>query len=394
MLKQMKQTGNLKSILLKGVQEGSTIVVNKEHITGISSNMEVENVEQVFDLQGARLFAGFIDVHNHGAIGIDCNDASADALHEVSKFLAKNGVTAWLPTLVPDSIENYQKSIDAIDELMETQDRREPAARVLGVHYEGPFVSEKQCGALRTRYFKDFAKGDETDSLPKLKTADARHLITVAPEIPGGIALIKELKRRDWIVSIGHTRAEVETLDAASAAGARHLTHFFNAMTGLHHRNVGVVGWALTKEEMGFDIIADGVHVHPKMLEFAIKTKGPEKVTLISDSVSPTGLGNGDFEIWGEKISVVTGKTQNERGSIAGSVITVLEAVKNLLMLGFSPADVSQMASANPAKLLGIENEIGTIEVGKRADLVAIDDEGNVKLTIIGGKIAHSRKIN
>ena len=378
---------NARVVVPDNLLENASVAISGNKISGI--NQSENNFNETTDLQGARLFAGFIDVHNHGAVGVDANDADADGLHQVSMFLAKNGVTAWLPTLVPDSIESYQKSIDAIDELMETQDAREPAARVLGVHYEGPFVSEKQCGALRVQFFKDFAKGNELNSLPKLKAENAPHLITLAPEIRGGIELIKELTAKGWIVSIGHTRAEVETLDAACRAGARHLTHFFNAMTGLHHRNVGVVGWALTEEKMGFDIIADGVHVHPKIVELAVKTKGYQKVTLISDSVAPTGLGDGDFEIWGEKISVVNGKTQNERGSIAGSVITVLDAVKNLLALGFSAGEVSKMASLNPARLLKLEKELGSIEIGRRADLVAIDPNGEVKMTLVGGRIAY-----
>ncbi len=378
-------------ILPIGEVKNHSAEINGNHLSAIDGEAEASMAEQIFDLRGTTLFAGFVDVHNHGAVGIDCNAADADGLHEVSKFLAKNGVTSWLPTLVPDSNESYQKSIDAIDELMKTQDAREPAARVLGVHYEGPFVSDKQCGALRVKYFKDFAKGDELNSLPKLKTKNARHLITLAPEIRGGIELVKELAARGWIVSIGHTRAEVETLDAACAAGARHLTHFFNAMTGLHHRTLGVAGWALTKKEMGFDIIADGVHVHPKIVELAVKNKGCEKVTLISDSVSPTGLGDGDFEIWGEKISVVKGKTQNERGSIAGSVITILDAVNNLRSDGFAVNEVSRMASLNPARLLRMEKELGSIEIGKRADLVAIDRNGEVKMTLVGGRIAYSK---
>ena len=158
-------------------------------------------------------------------------------------------------------------------------------------------------------------------------------------------------------------------------------------MTGLHHRETGVVGWALTNSDVTFDIIADGVHVAAPMLKFAVESKGADKVSLVSDSVAPTGLGDGDFELWGEKISVVNGKTQNERGSIAGSVITMLDAVKQMRELGFSSSEVSRMVSANPARLLGIEKTHGTIELGKRADLVALDEKGNVKLTIIGGKV-------
>jgi N-acetylglucosamine-6-phosphate deacetylase len=221
--------------------------------------------------------------------------------------------------------------------------------------------------------------------LPKL--AGGIHFTTLAPEIAGGIELIRELIRQNWIVSIGHTKADFETLTEAFTAGANHLTHFFNAMTGIHHRDMGVAGWALTNKDVTFDIIADGIHVHPTMLKFAAQIKSSDKVTLISDAVAPTGLGDGDYEIWGEKISVAGGKTQNERGSIAGSVITMLDAVKLMLSLGFTHSEVSKMASANPAKLLGIEKTYGSIETGKRADLVALDKKGNVKLVLVGGKI-------
>ncbi len=158
-------------------------------------------------------------------------------------------------------------------------------------------------------------------------------------------------------------------------------------MTGLHHRDVGVVGWALTKDEVTFDIIADGVHVAAPILKIGVESKGTDKVSLISDSVAPTGLGDGNFDLWNEKISVVNGKTQNERGNITGSVITMLDAVKMVRELGFSESEASRMASANPARLLGIEKNHGSIEVGKRADLVAVDEQGNVNLTLIGGKI-------
>jgi len=165
------------------------------------------------------------------------------------------------------------------------------------------------------------------------------------------------------------------------------MTHFFNAMTGVHHRELGVAGWGLANNEVTFDIIADGIHVHPKMLGVACRPKTPDKVSLISDSVAPTGLGNGEYELWGEKITVREGRTQNERGSIAGSVITMNDAVKTMRSIGFSNVDLAKMASTNPAKLLGIDDERGTIEIGKRADLVGIDVEGNIAFTMIGGKI-------
>jgi len=363
------------------------VLIYKGQISKILDDNQIGSA-QIIDLNGLLLFAGFVDIHNHGAVGVDVNSATADDLRKVSKFLASKGVTAWLPTFVPDSTENYQKVIGAIDEVMQTQDleESEPVARILGVHYEGVFAKEKMCGALRPEFFKTYKNGDEINQIPKLK--NGIHFTTLAPEVENGIELIKNLVRQNWIVSIGHTNADFQTLEKAFDAGAKHLTHFFNAMTGLHHRDVGVVGWALTKENTTFDIIADGVHVHPQMLEFACRTKSPENVSLVSDSVAPTGLGDGDFEIWGEKISVTNGKTRNERGSIAGSVITMLDAVKRMLALGFSDSEVSKMASLNPARLLGVEKTYGSIEVGKRADLVALDNDGNVKFVMIGGKIA------
>jgi N-acetylglucosamine-6-phosphate deacetylase len=302
----------------------------------------------------------------------------------MAKFLATKGVTSWLPTLVPDSDENYARTISNIDRLMEIQEGK-PVAQVVGVHYEGAFANEKMCGALRPQYFKKYPT-NQLSELPRLKRGV--HVTTFAPEVEGGIELTKDLVRNGWVASIGHTKADVDTLNKAFKAGASHLTHFYNAMTGMHHRDIGVVGWALTNPDVSFDIIADGIHVDPRMLEFACRTKGPDRVSLISDAVAPAGLGDGEYEIWGEKVTVENGRTENERGSIAGSVVTMLDVVKGMLSIRFTRSEVSRMASLNPAKLIGLAQSRGSIEVGKRADLVALDSNGDVKLTIIGGRVA------
>ena len=335
------------------------------------------------DYSGKTLLPGFIDIHNHGAIGIDVNEADVSGLFKVAGFLAANGVTAWLPTLVPDSDENYRRVIDAIDELMEMQVGM-PVAQAVGVHYEGVFANQSMCGALRPEYFKKYT-GREIDDLRRLRKGV--HMTTVAPEVEGGIELIRDLVERGWIVSIGHTNACPDVLDKAFEAGARHMTHFFNAMSGLHHRDLGAVGWGLSNDEVTFDIIADGVHVDPKILAVACRSKGVEKVSLISDSVAQTGLGDGEYTLWGGKVSVIAGRTQNEEGTIAGSVSTVLKGAKLLRELGFNNEEIAQMTSRNPARLLGLDADRGTIEIGKRADLVALDNEGNVEFTMVGGTI-------
>ena len=391
---------NARIVLPEQIAETSSLLIESGRIAHIrdSHSDQFSKTGSVLDCDGLTLYPGFIDVHIHGADGVDTMAASAGNLCEVSEFLARKGVTAWMPTLVPAADAEYAQAIreieqavaqtsvcDSFDGNSDHKLKSVPPARVLGVHYEGPFVNNEQCGALHREYFRTFKDASDLDSLPKIKLAGARHLMTLAPEIEGGIELIKELRRRGWIVSLGHTRAQTDVLDQALQAGARHMTHFMNAMTPLHHRAPGPVGWGLIHDEVTCDVIADGVHLDPSILKLILRSKTAERVSLISDAVAPTGLGDGEYEIWGETIRVENGRTQNARGSIAGSVITMLDAVQLMLSLGVSESEGARMASLNPARLLGIDDDCGSIQEGKRADLVALDRNGNVQLTIIGG---------
>jgi len=375
-----------------GVSDGVNVLIDGAHIESFANKSGAEDAADpaVIDLRGSTLYPGFIDVHIHGAVGVDTMEAGADDLHRVAVFLAREGVTAWLPTLVPAPVEDYLHAVASIENLLAAQDERATpaAARALGLHYEGPFINSAQCGALRPPYFRTYSQPEDMSALPVVAAFRSIRMITVAPEIEGGIDLVRELKARGWVVSIGHTRADIETLDRASAAGARHMTHFFNAMSPLHQRTPGPVGWGLLSDDVTCDIIADGHHVAPLMLQLALRCKTAQRLTLISDAVAPAGQGDGHFRIWGETIKVVGGRTENERGSIAGSVSTMRDGVRQMLALGVAPSDVARMASANPARLLGIAESYGTIEVGKRADLAALDADGNVRLTLIGGRVA------
>jgi len=410
-------------VLPERTAELASVLIEDGRIARIvdSSSDEAVKPDSVIDLHGRTLFPGFIDVHIHGAVGVDAMEAGADDLCRVSEFLASAGVTAWLPTLVPARQAQYESAVRAISDLMGQQDweRGRPAlttsapdlpskdrnslnanelqagrlrSQLFGVHYEGPFVNSEQCGALHREHFRTFKNVTDVDALPTINHKSAIHMMTLAPEIDGGIDLIKELKKRNWIVSIGHTRATTDILDQALAAGARHMTHFMNAMTPLHHRAPGPVGWGLLRDEITCDVIADGVHLDPAILKLIVRNKSPERISLISDAIAAAGLGDGVYEIWGEKISVNQGRTKNARGSIAGSVITMLDAVRLMLSLGVAESDVARMASLNPARLLGIDHDCGSIEEGKRADLVALDEARNVRHTIVGGKIAYSEE--
>ncbi|MBV9926674.1 MAG: N-acetylglucosamine-6-phosphate deacetylase [Acidobacteria bacterium] len=375
-------------VLPERVAEGARVLVEGGRVSRVYEGGGETADARVLDLEGLTLYPGFIDVHIHGAVGVDTLEADAADLQRVGLFLAREGVTAWLPTLVPAPDEDYKRAVAAIEELMRAQGESEPAARAVGVHYEGPFVNERQCGALRTAYFKAYSRGDELDALTTLNVEGAAHVITLAPEVEGGARLVGELVKRGWVVSIGHTRANLETLEAARAAGARHMTHFLNAMSPLHHREPGPIGWGLLQDDVTVDLIADGVHSDPLMLRLVLRCKTPERVSLISDAVAPAGLGDGEYKVWGETITVESGRTRNERGSIAGSVISMLDAARRVRALGLSETEVTRVASRNPARLLGIDDACGSIEEGKRADLTALDAEGRVRLTLVGGRIA------
>lgn len=391
---------NARIVLVERTIESASILIENGRVAGISSDLEPSSVP-VVDLTGLILFPGFIDVHIHGAVGVDTMEAGADDLLRVSEFLGRNGVTAWLPTLVPAKQEDYQQAVRAISESVARtsvcgsaagDQRLKSVPRVLGVHYEGPFVNDQQCGALHREHFRQFRTIADLNSLPVIKHTDAIHLMTIAPEVEGGIELIRELTRRKWISSIGHTKASAEVLDEAFAAGARHMTHFMNAMTPLHHRSLGAVGWGMIHDDVTCDIIADGIHVDREILKLIVRHKTSEKVSLISDAIAAAGLGDGDYQIWGETISVKNGRTQNVGGNIAGSVISMLDAVRLMLSLDFSESEVATMASLNPARLLGIDGECGSIQVGKRADLVALDQEGKVRMTLIEGRVAYDAR--
>jgi N-acetylglucosamine-6-phosphate deacetylase len=392
---------NSRLVLESGIARGGVLIRDGRiaSVFGEGQKPTGLSAEIAIDLEGAHLSPGMIDIHIHGSAGVDVQATDVDGLATLATFLLSNGVTGFLATFVPADDAEYRRALETIARYLEIEradgtNRNLPVrARLLGIHFEGPFVNQHRCGALKREFFRTYDGDPETLSLfdgtdDGLDRFGIARFMTLAPEVEGGIALIRHLTSRGTRVSIGHSQAATEDLDQALAAGARHITHFPNALDPLHHRRPGAVGWGLINHEVTLDCIADFHHVDPLMLRLIYQAKGAERIALISDAISPAGLGDGDYTVWGEAISVRVGRTalvSSETGTIAGSVITMRDALSNMFSLGVAFEEAIKMSTLVPAYAAGISADYGSIAVGKQADLVAWS-EGLVPIvTTVGG---------
>jgi N-acetylglucosamine-6-phosphate deacetylase len=298
---------------------------------------------------------GLIDLHLHGAFGVDVLTASPADLDRLSAGLAARGVSGFLPTLVPQPLDEMARTVTRLSAWMRgrrSDDGR--GAMPLGIHFEGPFVSRARCGALHREDFLDGTDARATGAFFEIAAgAPGRGMTTLAPEISGGIAVVKEFVRRGFVVSLGHTEADVATLDAALAAGARHMTHFGNAMKPLHHREAGPVGWGLITDGVTVDVVADGHHLSKEMLRLVWRAKGDGQVALISDAMPAAGLADGDYAVWGETLTVRNGAARNASGALAGSTALLDDCVARLASLGVPVDSARGMAADVPRRILG-----------------------------------------
>ncbi|HVF89529.1 MAG TPA: N-acetylglucosamine-6-phosphate deacetylase [Blastocatellia bacterium] len=359
-------------------------------------------VRESFDMEESLVAPGLIDIHIHGSAGVDVQDADRARLVRMSEYLLAEGVTGYLATLVPTDTDGYLRATREIYSFMEDQDRAGRKAgghaRIAGIHFEGPFVSEQRCGALRRDYFRTYDGDPRALELffggESSRPAFVRAM-TLAPETRGGLDLVRATERLGGRAFIGHSQAGPEILDLAAEAGARHITHFPNALDALHHRKPGAVGWGLTRDDITVDVIADLHHVHPLVLQLIYRCKSAGRMALISDAIQPAGLGDGEFTVWGEKITVRGGRTalaDDPEETIAGSVITLRQALKNMSNLGLPLHEALHMCSLVPARACGIDGDYGSLETGKRADVVVFDDELNVRLAFLEGAVAIDRR--
>lgn len=330
---------------------------------------------------------GFIDAHIHGAMGADVMDADPDGLARIAAYLPQEGTTGFLATTMTASTA-------ALDAAMTTLADFNPgpgAADMLGVHLEGPFVNPDKAGAQPAEHIAD----PDIAAFDRWQSACGGRIkvVTLAPECLGGDTLITHLTRQDVRASIGHSSCSAAQAEAAIAAGAARGTHLFNAMNGLHHREPGAACALLTNRKARSEIIPDGLHVTPAMVNLAYRSAGHGRLMAITDAMRAKGLGDGDYELGGQPVVVRNGQARLANGTLAGSVLTFDAGFRNILdFTGCDIADAVAMTSSNAAKDLGGADHKGRLTEGFDADLVVLDADFNVQLTICRGRVAYDRQ--
>ncbi|NIO85056.1 MAG: N-acetylglucosamine-6-phosphate deacetylase [Candidatus Aminicenantes bacterium] len=338
-----------------------------------------ENEKISSDFSESIIVPGFIDVHIHGIAGVDVMDATVKSIDKMRKSLLNHGVTAFCPTLdaAPlDQIKNALKTINV---------SKKSNARSLGAHLEGPFLNPEKPGAMIAKNLRT-PSIDEFDELWNASEKSVK-LTTIAPEVPGAIELIKHASSLGVTVSLGHSNATYEEALAGIKAGASHATHLFNAMRAYHHREPGILGAVLENPKVSVELIMDLVHVHPSITRLVCKLKPKDKVIIVTDAIRATDMPDGVYENRYE-LHVKNGEARLPDGTLAGSTLTLDKALRNLVFkLGVPLKDAVTMMTVNPAKNIRVDDEIGSIEVGKRADFAILDKNLNLIETIVGGEI-------
>ncbi|MFB4167818.1 N-acetylglucosamine-6-phosphate deacetylase [Virgibacillus sp. JSM 102003] len=369
----------------EGVVNGS-IVLEDSMIKEIHNNVDTTPPEtaQIIDGQGLNLIPGFIDGHIHGAAGADVMDSTEEALDTMAEVLPKEGTTSFLATTITQSSESIEAALQNVAEYKSKRGQ----AEVMGVHLEGPFIEKSKKGAQPLEYIMkpDIGQFKKWQQLSgnKIKT------ITLAPEHDEDGTFIRSLFESGVNVSAGHTGTGFDGMKTAVDHGVRQVTHICNAMTGIHHRDIGVVGAAFRLEELRAELIADGIHVSPEMLQLIYSNMGSERLILITDAMRAKCLHSGAYELGGQPVNVTEDRAVLDDGTLAGSILKMYQGAQQMLQLkDVSIRNVIEMASSNPAKQLSVFDKKGSIKVGKDADLLLVDDDLHIKYTICRGEIAH-----
>ncbi|MEY8619810.1 N-acetylglucosamine-6-phosphate deacetylase [Staphylococcus xylosus] len=336
------------------------------------------------DVKGQHVLPGFIDIHMHGGYGEDAMDASFEGLKHLSESLLSEGTTSFLATTMTQSDENIIKALKNIVDYQEQQDSLN-AASIVGIHLEGPFISEYKVGAQNPTYVQR-PSVEKVQQFQEIANNQIK-VMTFAPEVEGADETLSTL--HDQInFSIGHTVATFDEVNEAVAQGAKHVTHLYNAGTPFEHRNPGLSGAAWLNDELSTESIVDGIHSHPASVKIAYKQKGNKRFFLITDAMRAKGMPDGEYDLGGQNVVVKGSEARLASGALAGSILKMNEGLKNLIAYTGAPLDdLWRVTSLNQAIALKIEDDKGSIAIGKDADIVVVDDDIQVLTTIKSGKV-------
>jgi len=356
------------------------ILVEGNKIAGISRD-KPEGLKDIYKYDDYILAPGLVDIHTHGGFGIDLTYSTIKGVNEFSKHLLATGVTSYMPSIVTESFDMMELAVKNISEVSSMHG----GSRILGIHLEGPYLNPVRSGAQSKEHMRKPSL-EEFERLYDVSRGLIKR-ITIAPEIEGGINFIREVKGKFGVkVSLGHTDATYEQALRAIEAGANIITHLFNGMREYHHREPGIIGAALTARKVYTEIISDFIHLHPATINLVLKCKGTNKTILVSDSISGAGLSDGFYTLGSNKIIIKDGIARTENGSLAGSTLTLIRAVQNMVKIGINLKEAVKMATSTPCNAMGIK-KIGRIAKGCKADLIILNRKLDVMETYIDGKI-------
>jgi len=357
------------------------VVMRENRIEDILPHPGDEDLEVVYDFKDSFIFPGLVDLHIHGLQGEDVTEGGVKSIQKISALLPSFGVTSFLPTTFTADLTTLFK---IIEKTKNWERALSSGARVLGLHLEGPYLSSGRRGAHDATCLRK-PHEEEIKSLVH-KGEGVIKRITIAPELPGALEAIEYLAQNGILISLGHSEADYETSKRALERGAKMVTHLFNGMDPLHHRQPNLLAFALGNDEIYAEIIADKIHVKPEVIKIALKCKAPDHLCIVSDALKVSNLPEGVYELSGQKVEVREGMAYLPSGTLAGSTFLLHQMLYNLKELfSISLPELAKMASFIPAQLVGKEKELGSIEKGKIADIVVFDNHFRVKATFING---------
>ena len=369
-----------------GFVSGKTLVLRDGVIEGLlpAADLEPQPGDRRIDGFGRYALPGFIDLHIHGSMGFDVMDGSTASMQGLCDFLIQGGVTSFLATTMTDSAECIKTALRAMKTVAER-----PGTPFLGVHIEGPYLNPAYRGSQPEAHLR---QPKREEYMPWLSTGLIK-MITMAPEIAGGEDLMREALAQGATVSIGHSGADYDAATRYFAAGARQVTHTFNGMPGIHHRQPGLFVAALENPDVTFQIIPDGIHVHPAVVRMLARLVGVERVVAITDAMLATGLGDGQYVMGDAFVTVKDGQARSPAGGLAGSTLTMEQALRNMMLFcDLSLAQALPMLTRVPARSIGMYPQKGSLQAGADADVVIWDEVRGTQATFIAGELVYQAK--